>query len=334
MPDPGSRPRLLPEARRVARAIRLSPRTEKVYVGWIKRLVRWAGMRHPSALSDVELASFLESLASRYSLSPTTQGQARAALLFLYGRVLGRDLSLPRHVAHIRVPRHLPVVLSPDEVKDLLEHLDGVPWLIAILLYGAGLRLVECLQLRVKDVDFKRNEITVRSGKGDKDRWAPLPSVVRPLLTAHFVRLRNLHRLDTAAGLGGVPLPSALARKYRNASRDLRWQWVFPARTPFIDRATGLRQRPHLHPSSFQREIKAAVLRAGISKHASSHTLRHSFATHLLHNGTDIRTVQELLGHTDVRTTMLYTHVLTRAGGIRSPADTLLAAGTPAPRFQ
>lgn len=320
------RPRLLPEVRRVGRAIRLSPRTVKIYIGWIKRLVRWADLQHPSSIPETEIGRFLETLATRYRLSPTSQVQARSAIMFLYGRVLGRDLDLPAHVSHIREPRRVPVVLAPEEVKDLLAQLTGVPWLIAVLMYGGGLRLLECLQLRVKDVDLRRNEIAVRGGKGDKDRWAPLARVLRPRLTAHLVRVRNLHQRDLTAGLGPVALPFALGRKYPNAGRDLRWQWVFPARTPYLDRSTRQHHRPHLHPTTFQREIKDAVERAGLLKHATSHTLRHSFATHLLQSGTDIRTVQEILGHNDVRTTMLYTHVLTRPGGVPSPADTLLAA--------
>jgi integron integrase len=326
MDAPQASPRLLPEVRRVGRAIRLSPRTVKIYIGWIKRLVRWADLRHPASISEVEVGRFLETLASHHHLSPTSQVQARSAIMFLYGRVLGRDMDLPAHVAHIREPRRVPVVLAPEEVKDLLAQLTGVPWLIAVLMYGGGLRLLECLQLRVKDVDLRRNEIAVRGGKGDKDRWAPLSKVVRPQLTAHLVRVRNLHQRDINAGLGAVALPFALGKKYPNAGRDLRWQWLFPARTPYLDRPTGLYHRPHLHPTAFQREIKDAVQRAGIRKHATSHTLRHSFATHLLQSGTDIRTVQEILGHHDVRTTMLYTHVLTRPGGVPSPADILLAA--------
>lgn len=233
-------------------------------------------------------------------------------------------------MAHIREPRRVPVVLSPEEVKDLLEQLSGVSWLIAVVMYGGGLRLTECLQLRVKDVDLKRNEIAVRGGKGDKDRWAPLPRVIRPALTAHLVRVNNLHRQDVAQGMGPVALPFALGRKYPNAGTDLRWQWVFPARSPYFSEATGREHRPHLHPTAFQRVIKEAVHRAGITKHATSHTLRHSFATHMLQSGTDIRTVQELLGHTDVRTTMIYTHVLTKPGGVPSPADILLGV-IPAP---
>ena len=292
-------------------------------------MIRWAGTRHPREISEKEVSSFLSALASRYRLSPTSQIQARAAILFLYGRVLGLDLQLPDHVAHIRQPRRVPVVLSPDETKDLLAQMTGVHWLIAVLLYGAGLRLFECLQLRVKDIDLKRHEITVRSGKGDKDRWAPLPRMVRSPLTAHLIRVRNLHRLDTERGLGGVALPFGLAKKYPNAPRELRWQWLFPAKSPYEDKSTGLIMRPHLHPTSFQREIRAAVLRARITKHATAHTLRHSFATHLLQSGTDIRTVQEVLGHHDVRTTMIYTHVLTRGAGVPSPADMLLGPSLP-----
>ncbi|HWA57255.1 MAG TPA: integron integrase [Gemmatimonadales bacterium] len=312
------------EITRVANAIRLSPRTTRAYLGWIRRLVRWAGMRHPLEISEADVSRYLTSLATREHLSAGSQIQARSALLFLYGRVLGRDIELPEHLAGIHAPRRVPVVLSPQEVKDLLAQLEGVPWLIAVLLYGGGLRLLECLQLRVKDVDLRRNEIAIRGGKGDKDRWAPLPQVVRAPLTAHLIRVRTLHERDLRNGFTGVQLPFALARKYPRAATDLRWQWVFPARTPFMDQATGLLRRPHLHPTAFQREIKDAVARAGIRKHATAHTLRHSFATHLLQSGTDIRTVQEVMGHNDVRTTMIYTHVLARGGGVPSPADQLL----------
>jgi len=250
--------------------------------------------------------------------------------MFLYQRVLGIDPALPQHIAHVKEPRHLPIVLSRDEVKRLLAGLQGVPWLIAVLLYGSGLRLNECLQLRVQDVDLDRLEVTVRSGKGDKDRRTTLPAVARAPLTDHLRKVASLHKRDRAEGFGGVDLPHAIARKYPSASTALSWQWVFPARAPFTDSKSGQPRRPHVHESLVQRELKAAVLRAGLPKRASCHTLRHSFATHLLEAGSDIRTVQELLGHRDVRTTMIYTHVLNRGGAnVRSPADTLL--GSPAP---
>jgi integron integrase len=320
-------PRLIPEARRVARALRLSPRTEAAYLAWIRRLASWAGMRHPMELRDDELVTFLEDLSIRHRLAPATQAQARGALLFLYQRVLGRDLTLPYHLAHIKEPRRLPVVLSREEVRSLLENLEGVPWLIAVLLYGGGLRLMECLQLRVQDVDLDRLELTVRSGKGGQDRRTTLPEVARSPLVQHLRRVENLHAKDRAAGFGGVDLPFAVDRKYATASKDLRWQWVFPARAPFADPATGEFRRPHVHPSVVQREIKSAVLRSSLRKRATAHTLRHSFATHLLESGSDIRTIQELLGHRDVRTTMIYTHVLNRGGaGVVSPADVLLLA--------
>ncbi|MFN8653778.1 MAG: integron integrase [Gemmatimonadales bacterium] len=322
-PDP--RPPLLPETLRVARAIRLSPRTAKAYAGWIRRLVRWAGTRHPLDIAEADVTAWLTELVTRHHLSPASQAQARSAMLFLYNRVVGRDLELPEHLAHIREPTRIPVVLSPQEVKSLLGQLRGVPWLIAVLLYGGGLRLHECLQLRVKDIDLTRNEIAIRGGKGDKDRWAPLPQVVRAPLTAQLVKVRNLHRRDRAGEEPVVVhLPFALARKYPRYAGDLRWQWIFPARRPFRHLETGALIRPHLHPTAFQRAMKDAVYHAGIRKHATPHTLRHSFATHLLQGGTDIRTVQEVMGHSDVRTTMLYTHVLARGGGVPSPADHLL----------
>ena len=324
MPQSDHSPRLLAEVRRVALALRLSPRTQEAYIHWIKKLVTWSRKRHPTAITDAELVQFLDELATKHRLAPATQTQARGALLFLYQRVLGHDLALPHHLAHIARPKRLPVVLSQDEVRRLLDQLHGVPWLIAILLYGSGLRLFECLQLRLQDVDLDRRHIMVRSGKGGRDRLTTLPEVARPQLSEHIARVVNLHKRDSAAGLGGVHLPLAIERKYPSASKELAWQWLFPARHPFADTSTGEFRRPHVHESVVQRDIKAAGHRAGLNKRASPHTLRHSFATHLLSGGSDIRTVQELLGHKDVRTTMIYTHVLNRAGvAVRSPADTL-----------
>ncbi|HWA16036.1 MAG TPA: integron integrase [Gemmatimonadales bacterium] len=327
--DSPHRPRLLDQVRKVASAIRLSPRTTRTYIAWIRRLIGWAGTRHPNEISPREVTDFLDILAVERHASPTTQIQARSALLFLYGRVLGKDIGLPEHLRGIHRPLRIPVVLAEDEVRALLSCLHGPHWLIAVLLYGGGLRLFECLQLRVKDIDLRRNEISVRSGKGNKDRWAPLPQLARPPLVSHLIRVRNLHQRDRASGLDGVPLPSALARKYPNAPKDLRWQWVFPARTPISEAGTGRQLRVHMHASLFQRAMRDAVERAGITKHATPHTLRHSFATHLLRAGTDIRTVQELMGHNDVRTTMIYTHVLERGSNILSPADTLLRTPHP-----
>jgi len=322
-----SGPRLLPDVRRAARVLRMSPRTERAYIGWTKRLVKWAGMRHPKDIPDAELIAFLEDLAVSKRVAAATQAQARGAILFLYQRVLGRDLKLPYQVAHIAKPKRLPIVLSRDEVKRLLGELQGVPWLIALLLYGSGLRLMECLQLRVQDVDLDRFELMVRSGKGGTDRRTTLPKIARAPLAQHLRRVANLHQRDLAAGFAPVDLPSALQRKYPRAGLELSWQWVFPARTPIRETRRHPPRRFHLHESLVQREVKAEVLRAGLRKRATSHTLRHSFATHLLESGADIRTVQELLGHRDVRTTMIYTHVLNRGGaGVLSPADTLLGA--------
>jgi integron integrase len=309
----------------VARAIRLSPKTEKAYIAWIKRLVRWSGIRHPSDITEPELVTFLEDLAVTHRLSPSSQSQARGAVLFLYRRVLGGELQLPYHLAHIKDPPRLPVVLSRDEVRALLAELQGVPWLMAVLLYGAGLRLSECLGLRVQDIDLDRREILVRAGKGGKDRPTTLPEVTVDVLRRHIEKVKRLLQKDRIAGIGGVELPHAVGRKYPGASTDFRWQWVFPASVTYREPTTGVRRRPHVHQSVLQREIKAAVQRAGLHKRASCHTLRHSFATHLLESGADIRTVQELLGHKDVRTTMIYTHVLNRgAAGVLSPADVLL----------
>ena len=322
-----SPPRLLPEVRRVARVLRMSPRTEQAYIGWTKRLVKWAGTRHPKEITDAELIAFLEDLAVSHGVAAATQAQARGAILFLYQRVLGRNLQLPYQVSHTAKPKRLPVVLSRDEVRRLLDKLKGVPWLIALLLYGSGLRLMECLQLRVQDIDLDRFELLVRSGKGGNDRRTTLPKVARAPLAQHLRRVAKLHQSDLKAGFGPVDLPSALRSKYPNAGRELAWQWVFPARSPIRDGTNGPPRRFHVHESFVQREVKAAVFRAGLRKRATCHTLRHSFATHLLESGADIRTVQELLGHKDVRTTMIYTHVLNRGGaGVLSPADTLLGA--------
>jgi integron integrase len=255
-------------------------------------------------------------------VAASTQNQALSALLFLYREVLGEDLPWLDDIVRAKRPARLPVVLSREEVRAVIRRIDGTSRLMALLLYGAGPRLLECARLRVKDVDFGRNQLVLRGGKGDKDRVAPLPSVVAADLARHLEAVKQQHDLDLQRGAGWAELPGALARKYPSAGRDWPWQWVFPATRLYVDRETGQRRRHHLHESVLQRAVKLAVRQAGLPKRATCHTFRHSFATHLLEDGADIRTVQELLGHRDVSTTMIYTHVLNRGpAGVRSPAD-------------
>jgi len=319
------KPKLLDQVRQAIRTRHYSDRTEKAYVHWIKRFIFFHNKRHPAEMAELEIAHFLSSLASDGHVSASTQNQAFNALLFLYKEVLGKKIGLIDGVVRAKRPQKLPVVLTKDEIKKVIAHMSGVPRLMAVLLYGAGLRLMECCRLRVKDIDFARNEIMVRAGKGDKDRHTMLPSAIKDLLIRHIVTIRSQHQEDLSKGPGRVALPNALERKYPNAGREWPWQWVFPAPQHYSDRITGERRRHHLHESVLQRAVRDAVVKAGISKPASCHTFRHSFATHLLEDGYDIRTVQELLGHRDVSTTMVYTHVLNRGGrGVRSPADSLV----------
>jgi integron integrase len=315
-------PRLLDRVRGVLRARHFSRRTEQAYVAWIRRFIFFHGKRHPDGLGAPEVAGYLGHLASRCEVSASTQKQAFSALLFLYREVLGRELAGLDKVPRARLPERLPVVLSRDEVVALLGRMHGTPRLMASLMYGAGLRLLECCRLRVKDVDFARQELLVRDGKGRKDRVTVLPGRLVPPLRAHLERVQRQHLADLEGHAGYVALPGALARKYPNANREWAWQWVFPAARVHTDGATGERRRHHLHESVLQREFAAAVRAEKLAKPATCHTLRHSFATHLLETGYDLRTIQELLGHADVSTTMIYTHVLNRGGrGVRSPLD-------------
>ena len=290
--------------------------------------MRFHGMRDPKLMGEAEVTAFLTDLATRRHVSASTQNQALGAILFLYRDVLGRKLAWLDGVVRAKETGRLPVVLTHEEVRAVLGRLTGECWLVAMLLYGSGLRLQEALQLRVKDVDFGRREIRLRTGKGGKDRVTVLPDVVRQALQAHLEVVRRLHQKDLAEGGGAVALPGALDRKLAGAAREWAWQWVFPATRRYRDDATREVRRHHLDASGIQRVFHAAVLASGLSKRATCHTLRHSFATHLLEGGADIRTVQELLGHSDVRTTMIYTHVLNRGGlGVRSPADSFPMAG-------
>ena len=321
-PEGASRPRLLDRVRDALRARHSSRRTEKSYVAWIRRYIVFHGKRHPAEMGAVEVTQFLSSLAQQDHVAASTQNQALSALLFLYRQVLQVEMPWLDNVVRAKRSERLPVVLTREEVRAVIRELQGPPRLMAILLYGAGLRLLECARLRVKDVDFATNQIIVRAGKGDRDRVTMLPAVVRTDLVRHVEMVRRQHEADLRHGAGWVELPWALARKYPNAGREWAWQWVFPATRIYVDRETGQRRRHHLHESVVQRAVKEAVRRAGIAKRATCHTFRHSFATHLLEDNHDIRTVQELLGHRDVSTTMIYTHVLNRGpGGVRSPAD-------------
>ncbi len=322
-PSQASRsPKLLDQVRAVMRLRRCSRRTEEAYLGWIKRFIVHHGMQHPAQMGGREVAEFLTSLAVRGRVSASTQNQALAALLFLYRRVLEQNLPWMRDIVRARRPPRIPVVLTRQEVRLMLDGLVGTQRLMALLMYGAGLRLLECCRLRVKDIDFATNQIIVRCGKGSLDRVALLPQVARSDLACQLEVVRRQHARDLKQNAGWVELPDALARKYPAAGREWHWQWCFPATRFYVDKETGQRRRHHLHESAVQRAVKQAVIRAEIGKAASCHTLRHSFATHLLEDGYDIRTVQKLLGHKNVSTTMIYTHVLSsRWAGVRSPAD-------------
>jgi len=317
-------PRLLDRVRRSLRLRHLSLRTEQAYVGWIRRFIHYHDLRHPDDMGSTEVVEFLTHLAVDRRVAASTQNQAASAILFLYKDVLGRDLVGLDSAVRARAPRRLPVVLTRDEVHSVLSALQGENLLVVGLLYGAGMRLLECLRLRVKDLDPRRRQIIVREGKGDRDRATLYPRELERDLTSHLRRVRTLFEADRRRELPGVELPTAIDRKYPNAGREWGWQWVFPAPRPSRDPRTGLVRRHHLHESNPQRAVRRAAARAGIAKRVSPHTFRHSFATHLLENGADIRTVQALLGHKDVRTTMIYTHVLDRGPlGVQSPFDRL-----------
>lgn len=317
-----AKPRLLDLVRNRCRVKHYSIRTEHSYIGWIRRFILFHSKRHPSELGAPEVEAFLTHLAVKRNVAASTQNQALAAILFLYKEVLEIELPWLDGVTRAKKPSRLPVVLTPDEVRTLLTQLDGVHHLIASVLYGSGLRLMEAVRLRVKDVDFSRLEITVRDGKGGKDRRTMLPKTLVDPLQTQLNRVRIFHEQDLRNDICAVYLPYALDRKYPNAGNELGWQYIFPAAEPAIDPRSGILRRHHLGEQAFQRAIKDAVRRSDINKPATSHTLRHSFATHLLEGGYDIRTVQELLGHKDIRTTQIYTHVLNRGGNaVRSPLD-------------
>jgi integron integrase len=317
-------PRLLDRVRTTLRTRHYSLRTEEAYVGWVRRFIRFNRLRHPREMGEAEITAFLSSLATRGRVSASTQNQALAALLFLYREVLGERVEWLEGVIRAKKPARLPVVLTRAEVRAVIASLHGDKKLMVTVLYGGGLRLMECLGLRVKDLDLERGQITVREGKGGKDRVTVLADSAKPLLVQHLDLVRELHEADLRAGFGRVTLPGALDRKYPTADREWGWQWVFPAPNRYVDQVSGTERRHHVHERSLQKAVRDAVRRARIPQPVGCHTFRHSFATHLLEAGYDIRTVQELLGHRDVSTTMIYTHVLNRGGrGVISPADGL-----------
>ncbi len=321
MPATPSQPRLLDRVRGALRVRHRSRRTEQAYVAWIKRYLRFHQLRHPSEMGHREVEEFLTHLAVERRVAESTQNQALNALVFLYREVLGEPLDRLDAV-RARRPRRLPVVLRREEVLALLDRMTGTRALVATLLYASGLRLLEALRLRVQDLEFASGRITVREAKGKVDRVTMLPRAVNARLQVHLEKTKSLHQEDLASGHGEVYLPYALTRKYPRAAREWGWQYVFPSRTLAVDPRSGLTRRHHLDERGIQRSVKKAVRESGVDGRASCHTLRHSFATHLLEDGYDIRTVQELLGHKDVRTTQIYTHVMSKPGlGVRSPLD-------------
>jgi len=321
---PRQEPKLLDQVRGKIRLKHYSIRTEQAYTDWIKRFILHFGKKHPRDMGAAEVEQFLTHLAVNGKVSASTQNQAKCALLFLYKEVLVIELPWLDNVEQAKVPKRLPVVLNRDEVQAILSRLTGTQWLIASLLYGTGMRIMECLRLRVQDVDIKRNEILIRNGKGSKDRVTMLPQSLVAPLQAHLLKVRELHENDLTQGFGAVFMPFALERKYPAAAKEWIWQYVFPAAKLSTDPRTNIVRRHHVLEQSIQRAVKQAVRDAGLTKAATPHTFRHSFATHLLEGGYDIRTVQELLGHSDVSTTMIYTHVLNKGGkGVLSPLDQL-----------
>jgi integron integrase len=314
--------KLLDQVREAIQVKHYSIRTEDAYISWIKRYILFHGKRHPKDMDVSEIEAFLTHLAVDQHVAASTQNQALGALLFLYREVLKKDLARPVDSVRAKRPKRLPTVLTREEVFKVIGFLSGTRQLMAKLLYGSGLRLMECVRLRVKDVDFGQHQIVVRDGKGMKDRVTMLPDAIIPSLQEHMEHVKRIHDDDLAKGYGSVYLPFALERKYPNANREWIWQYVFPASKLSKDPRSGSMRRHHVHESSLQRAVRSAAKRAGLNKRVTCHTFRHSFATHLLENGYDIRTVQELLGHKDVKTTMIYTHVLNRGGlAVRSPLD-------------
>ncbi|MCH7590269.1 integron integrase [PVC group bacterium] len=321
-PTNAHKPKLLDMVTQVIRTKHFSIRTEEAYVGWIKRYILFHNKRHPRDMGENEVSSFLSSLATKNKVSASTQNQALSAIVFLYKNVIKRDLGMFTNIEKAKRPKRLPIVFSKMEAQKILSKLREEKWIMVSLLYGAGLRLMDCLRLRVKDIDFDYKQITVRNGKGNKDRVTILPETVINPLEKHLLNVKELHNNDLKQGYGSVYIPHALSRKYPHADKDLGWQYVFPAKNRSIDPRTDIVRRHHFSEASLHKTVKQAIKDAGIIKPGSCHTFRHSFATHLLENGYDIRTVQELLGHSDVSTTMIYTHVLNKGGhGVKSPLD-------------
>ncbi|MCB0307301.1 MAG: integron integrase [Calditrichaeota bacterium] len=316
------KPKLLDQVRNQLRLKHYSIRTEESYVNWIRRFILFHKKRHPREMGAPEVATFLTHLAVKGQVAASTQNQALSAILFLYREVLNINLEDFSSFVRAKRPEKLPVVFTKSEVRRVLDQLEGIHKLMGVLLYGSGLRLMECVRLRVKDVDFEYSQITVRDAKGQKDRITMLPKSIHPHLQLHIKKVRVIHEEDLLEGYGEVYLPYALDRKYPNASKEWHWQYVFPASKRSHDPRSGKTRRHHYDESNVQKIIKTAIARAGVNKPGSCHSLRHSFATHLLENGYDIRTVQELLGHKDLKTTMIYTHVLNKGGrGVNSPFD-------------
>ncbi len=317
-------PRLLDRVREAIRSRHYSPRTEKAYVFWIRRFIVFNGKRHPDTMAEPEIAKFLAALATRLRVSASTQNQAFSAILFLYRAVLGRELKGLQGTPRAKLPERIPVVLSRPEVAAVLGGMSGPAALAASLIYACGLRLLEVLQLRIKDIDFDGKEIIVRRGKGQKDRRTMLPPGLELALLTHLVEVQKQYESDGFPDSVRVAVPNGLSRKYPSAAREWAWYWAFPATRTYVEARSGLRFRHHLHPTVLQRAFRDALHRSGVAKAASCHTLRHSFATHLLERGYDLRTIQELLGHADISTTMIYTHVLNRGGrGVESPWELL-----------
>jgi integron integrase len=318
------KPKLLDQVRITLRANHYSPKTEESYISWIKQFILYNNKIHPEKLADEDIQKFINYLAIERHVSSSTQNQALQAILFLYKKVIVKDVGWIKNLKHIKRVKHLPTVFSRNEAAEIIRNLEGIPKLIVSLLYGTGMRLNECLSLRIKDVDFGMNQIIVRDGKGEKDRITVLPQKLIPQLKTHIEKVKRLHQMDLKQGLGRTFLPYALKNKYPNADRETGWQFLFPAKSFIYDKENKLKIRYHVHESVIQKNVRAAIQKTGIDKPGSPHTFRHSFATHILDSGYDIRTLQELLGHKSIRTTMVYTHVLKTVLGVKSPIDSIL----------